>query len=177
MPKWWPFTSKDDTQGKSAVQAEQDAFHTQEVALQQELAANIAQGMPRQAIMKAWQAQMAALEQTEQTPQVKGHLRAYDLLYGDLRAELGRNLNTGRALEMSGRVDEAVGYYETAVSDQMSTRFPYEHLRIIYRRHEQYNDALRICRAALKNPFLSEQDYAHFHSWAEKLAHQIEQSP
>ena len=176
MPKWWPFTNKEETQEKNTFQAEQDAFHAQETVLQQELAAHVAQGTPRQAIMKAWQAQMEALEQAEQTPQTKGHLRAYDLLYGDLRTELGRNLNTGRALEMSGRVDEAVGYYETAVSDQMSTRFPYEHLRIIYRRREQYDDALRICQAALQNSFLSEQDHAHFQSWADKLTTQLERS-
>ncbi|MCA9933208.1 MAG: hypothetical protein H6662_08260 [Ardenticatenaceae bacterium] len=173
MPKWWPFKSKEAAQQENTYQAEQDAFHSHEATLQQELATQIAEGISRQAIMKTWQAQMDALEQAEPTPQVKGQLRAYDLLYGDLRTELGRNLNTGRALEMAGRVDEAIGYYETAVFDQMSTRFPYEHLRIIYRRREQINDALRICQAALQNPFLNKNDHAHFQSWADKLAYQL----
>lgn len=177
MPKWWPFKNKDETQQKNAYQLEQSAFRTQEAALEQELAAQIAQGAARQAVLKAWQAQMETLEQAAQTPEIKGKLRAYDLFHGDLRTELGRNLNAGRALEMAGQVDEAIAYYETAVADQMATRFPYEHLRIIYGRREQPDHALRICQAALHNPFLSPNDHAHFQTWAERYSHLLQINP
>jgi hypothetical protein len=60
-----------------------------------------------------------------------------------------------------------------AVQDQVSTRFPYEHLRIIYRRNNYLDDALRVCQTAVENPFLSEQDRAHFQNWVEKLEYQI----
>jgi hypothetical protein len=70
---------------------------------------------------------------------------------------------------MAGDVAGAIGYYETAVVDQVSSRFPYEHLRVIYRRQEKYEDARRICLAALDNPFLSDQDHEHFRTWAEKF--------
>ena len=114
--------------------------------------------------------------QAQATPDEKGRLRAYDLIYGDLRDELMRNLQTGRILEMNGRVDEAVTYYETAVADQMSTRFPYEHLRIIYRRREQYEDALRVCAAGAANPFLEDKDRSHFQSWADKFSQHLQAS-
>ncbi len=177
MPKWWPFTNKEETQKENSYQAEQAAFRAQEVALGNELAAQISQGETRQAILKAWQAAMESLEQAPPTPETKGKLRAYDLLHGDLRTELGRNLNAGRALEMAGQVDEAIAYYETAVADQMSTRFPYEHLRIIYSQREKLQDALRICQTALQNPFLTEKDHAHFQTWAERYRFQISNSP
>lgn len=177
MPKWWPFKVSPDTQAKNEYQAEQAAFRAQESALMQELATQTAQGVSRQAILKAWQAQMAALESSpEQSAETKGKLRAYDLVAGDLRAELGRNLNAGRALEMAGQVDEAIKYYETAVGDQMATRFPYEHLRLIYRQRNQLPDALRICQAALQNPFLTPQDHAHFQTWAQRYSHQLSQT-
>lgn len=176
MPKWWPFKSSPQAPDQNAYQVEQQAFRTQESALAQELAAQVAQGVSRQAILKAWQAQMAELERAEQTAEGKGRLRAYDLLEGDLRTELGRNLNAGRALEMAGQVDEAVVYYESAVADQLSTRFPYEHLRLIYRQRNQLADALRICRAAQQNPFLSPGDHAHFQTWAERYARQLQEN-
>ncbi len=174
MPKWWPFKNKEETQRENAYQTEQKAFRAQEATLEQELAAQIAQGVTRQAILKEWQAQMENLEQAVQTPEVKGKLRAYDLFYGDLRTELERNLNAGRALEMAGQVEDAIAYYETAVADQMSTRFPYEHLRIIYGRRQELPDALRICQAALQNIYLSPKDHAHFQTWANRYNHQLQ---
>lgn len=178
MPKWWPFKGSPSTQVKNEYQAEQSAFRAQENALVKELVAQTAQGVSRQAILKGWQVQMAALEASpEQSAEVKGKLRAYDLIAGDLRAELGRNLNAGRALEMAGQVDEAIKYYETAVGDQMATRFPFEHLRLIYRQRNQMQDALRICQAALQNPFLTPQDHAHFQTWAQRYSNQLSQTP
>lgn len=172
MPKWWPFKNSPEPQEKNAYQVEQNAFRTHESGLTQELAAKINQGVSRQAILKAWQAQVAALEQVEQTAEVKGKLRAYDLVAGDLRTELSHNLHAGRALEMAGQVDKAVVYYETAVADQLSTRFPYEHLRLIYRQRNQPDEALRICQAALQNPFLTPSDHTHFQTWAERYKQQ-----
>ncbi len=80
-----------------------------------------------------------------------------------------QTLHMGRTLEMAGRVDEAIGYYETAVADQISTRFPYEHLRVIYWRQEAYADTLRVCKAAIDNPFLRSDDHAYFQIWVNRL--------
>ncbi|MFO7539132.1 MAG: hypothetical protein R6X32_13910 [Chloroflexota bacterium] len=99
----------------------------------------------------------------------KAKLRAYDLLYSDLHQALLYNLSEGKSREMAGDVAGAIGFYETAVTDQVSSRFPYEHLRVIYHRQKNYEDARRICLAALDNPFLSEQDHNHFRTWADKF--------
>jgi hypothetical protein len=76
---------------------------------------------------------------------------------------------------MAGQLEQAVSHYEMALEDQVSTRFPYEHLRIIYRRNNYFEDALRVCAAAVQNPFLNEKERQHFQTWAERFAHQLEE--
>jgi hypothetical protein len=70
---------------------------------------------------------------------------------------------------MAGQIEAACHHYEQAVRDQVATRFPYEHLRVIYRREKKIDEAQRVCLLATKNPFLSEKDHAHFHKWFEKF--------
>lgn len=169
MPKWWPQKGKSN-QADLAHQAEEQAYQATVTELRQQFADQRQAGISRQAILKQIQSISQALEQAEMTPPHKGRLRAYDQAFAELRSDLMRILQTGRAMEIAGRVDEAISYYETAVTEQMSTRFPYEHLRIIYRQRQQYADARRICQAALQNPFLPPEDKAHFQTWADKLA-------
>lgn len=170
MPDWWPFGKKDKKQDKQAQYKQEDAAYEQAlVALRRDFEQQQANGVSRQAILKEVEAEAARLEETAVSPQDKGKLRAYDVIYSELRNALMQNLQAGRSLEMTGQIEEAVAHYETAVADQMSTRFPYEHLRVIYRRREAYDEALRVCRAALQNPFLSEKDHAHFRTWAERF--------
>lgn len=168
MPKWWPFSQ--NQQKETSVTAENEAFAQAEAALRSQIEQQKAEGVSAQAILHFIESQSQKLEQVEQTSTVKGKLRAFDLLYSELRPRLLENLSTGKSLEMAGQISEACHYYEMAVRDQVSTRFPYEHLRIIYRREGKYEDALRVCQLATQNPFLSEADQAHFRSWAQKLA-------
>ena len=130
MPKWWPF-KKSESQQNTSYKDEETAYRQAVVALQRQIAEELHAGTSRQAILKTVQAESETLAQASPTSETKGRLRAYDELYEGFRTEMMRNLQNGRALEMSGRVDEAIPFYETAVADQMSTRFPYEHLRII----------------------------------------------
>lgn len=167
MPKWWPF-QKDDSQV-----AENEAFETAESALRAQIKEQQAEGVSAQAIVYFIESQSRALEQGEQTAAVKGKLRAYDLLYSELKPRLMDNLSSGKAMEMAGQIEPACQHYEQAVRDQVATRFPYEHLRVIYRREGKLEDTLRICQLAAKNPFLNEKDQAHFLAWANKIQHQL----
>ncbi|WP_420631217.1 hypothetical protein [Candidatus Leptofilum sp.] len=164
MPKWWPFQKKEES-----TTLETDAFAQAEAALRTQIKQQQADGVSAQAILYFIENQSQALEKEAQTVAVKGKLRAYDLLYSELRPRVLENLSAGKALEMAGRIEEACQHYEQAVHDQVSTRFPYEHLRVIYRREGKFEDALRICNLAVQNPFLSKRDQAHFQQWAAKL--------
>jgi len=162
MPKWWPFKQQNKIDPETI-------FRETEAELRQQLAEAEKAGQSRQSLLIALQAEAQKLEVEGESAVNKAKLRAYDLLYSDLRQALLHNLSEGKAREMAGDVAGAIGYYETAVVDQVSSRFPYEHLRVIYRRQEKYEDARRICLTALDNPFLSETDHAHFRAWAEKF--------
>ena len=166
MPNWWPFKK----------QPKQDAAALYEATaqkLQEFYDSQTAAGLSRQAILQHVQMQLALLEQQPETPEIKAQLRAYDGFYEQLRESMRFNLSAGKQHEVAGELEQAVAHYEMAVQDQVSTRFPYEHLRIIYRRNNYLEDALRVCQKAVANPFLSEQDRAHFQSWVEKLQAQI----
>jgi len=164
MPKWWPFGKNESETDAKVIFAEAEA------ALRQRIKQQIEEGASRQAILKQIEIKAQALELEPQDAEVKAQLRAYDLLYSELRPQLLGNLSTGKAHEMAGRIDEAIVHYERAVQDQVETRFPYEHLRIIYRRQEKYEEGLRICQEAQANPFLSAGDHDHFRLWAERFA-------
>ncbi|MEZ4593096.1 MAG: hypothetical protein R3D55_18435 [Chloroflexota bacterium] len=164
MPKWWPF------QKENPNAAENAAFDQAEANLRNQIKEQQAQGTSAQAILREIEAQTQALEKAEQTVDVKGKLRALDLVYSELHPRLLNNVSQGKVLEMAGQIAQACEYYEKAVQDQIATRFPYEHLRVIYRREGKFAQALRICQLATQNPFLSDKDRAHFQQWAEKLA-------
>jgi tetratricopeptide (TPR) repeat protein len=172
MPKWWPF-QKDSTQASNTQAAEDAAFKTAESTLRAQIEQQQAEGVSAQATIYFIETQSQALEKEAQTAVAKGKLRAFDLLYSELRPRLLENLSNGKALEMAGQIEAACQHYEQALKDQVSTRFPYEHLRVIYRREGKLKDALRVCQAALANPFLKEVDLAHFRSWAEKIQAQL----
>jgi tetratricopeptide (TPR) repeat protein len=53
----------------------------------------------------------------------------------------------GRDLERTGHLEEAIELYERNVSDLFDGEFPYDRLRVIYRRQNRYEDALSVCRA------------------------------
>lgn len=162
MPKWWPFSNKPDVDPEAL-------FAEAETTLRQEFDQALANGTPRQVLLHKIEQESHTLEQQDDDPKIKARLRAYDLLYSELRPRMLANLTSGKNHEMASEIDEAVAYYEKAVHDQVPTRFPYEHLRIIYRRREQYDEMQRICHAALDNPFLSEKDHAHFEKWIQRL--------
>ena len=166
MPNWWPFKKqpKADPEAlyQAAAQELQELYDTQTAA-----------GLSRQAILKHVQMQLTLLEHQAETAEIKAKLRAYDGFYEQLHQSILFNLSAGKQHEIAGELEQAVAHYEMAIQDQVSTRFPYEHLRIIYRRNNYLEDALRVCQAALANPFLSELDRTYFQNWVKKLEHQI----
>jgi len=164
MPDWWPFRKKTE----KAVRMKD--IRAAEAALRQQVAELSAEGKSRQAIYNQLAEEMTGLESQTPTPESRARLYALDKVYAEQRAALGENLQAGQALEMEGKADEAIAFYETAVSDQIASRLPYEHLRIIYMRRQQPEEARRVCQAALDNPFLDEKTQAHFRTWVDKLS-------
>ena len=116
MPKLWPFSRKSDPDPDAA-------FRAAEAELRARFEAEVAAGHGRQAILHAIEEESRLLEQAEQTAEVKGRLRAYDLLYSEIRPRMFDNLTNGKNHEMAGRVDDAIACYETAVLDKVPTRF------------------------------------------------------
>lgn len=164
MSGWWPFNKKKETQAVTS-----DGLRAAEAALRQEIERGLANGRSRQALFSQIEQEALALEKEPPTAPNKARLYALDTLHAELKSQLMGNLSQGKALEMAGQVDEAVAFYETAVADQIASRFPYEHLRVIYVRRKQYAEARRVCQAAIANPFLDEKAQAHFRTWAERL--------
>lgn len=163
MPNWWPFKKQ------SPVENPELAYRAAEIALRQEIESRLQTGMSRQSILHFIETESQVLEKSATSMAEKARLRALDGVYGRIKNDLLSNLSEGKSYEMAGRLEEAITCYETAVSDQIATRFPYEHLRIIYRQRNQPDEALRVCRLAAQNPYLSPADHAHFQTWAQKL--------
>jgi len=63
-----------------------------------------------------------------------------------LDVTVDRNLN-GKTLETQGKIDKAIALYEENVSDLFEGDFPYDRLRIIYTKRNQFAEAIRVCRA------------------------------
>lgn len=164
MPKWWPFKQKENS-----LEAENAVFAQAEKELRAHIKQQQSEGVSAQAIVYFVEKQSQALEKQEQTIAVKGKLRAFDLVYSEMQPRIMENLSTGKALEMSGQIEAACHYYEKAILDQVATRFPYEHLRVIYRREGKHEEARRVCQLATENPFLKESDIIHFQKWITKL--------
>ena len=167
MAKWWPFN-------KQASDNSEALFREAEAALRQQFAEAMANGTSRQALIHQIETESQQLEQPSPTPHIKAQLRAFDLLYSELRPRMLSNLSNGKAHEMAGQVDAAITAYEAAMLDEVPTRFPYEHLRVIYRRQDRLDEALRVCKTAVSNPYLTPKDHAHFQSWLEKFTIQVQ---
>lgn len=167
MAKWWPFKKQTKDDGDAL-------FREAESTLRQQFETALANGTSRQALIHKIETESQQLEQQSPAPQIKAQLRAFDLLYSELRPRMLNNLSNGKAHEMAGQIEQAIAAYEAAMLDEVPTRFPYEHLRVIYRRQGQFDEALRVCKTAVSNPFLSANDHTHFSSWVEKFASQVQ---
>jgi len=88
---------------------------------------------------------------------------------------LERNLR-GEELEKLGQMDSAIALYEANVMDGFEGAFPYERLRIIYRKARRFQDAIRVCEAydAMAKEMVaagipSERFTGTFTVWASKM--------
>lgn len=95
-----------------------------------------------------------------------------------------RNMN-GIESEKSGQIENAIKLYEQNVTDYADTPHPYNRLRVIYSKLEQYDEAIRVCKAyvemsiklgeavnkELNNPKLAKElsDPGEFINWVKKL--------
>lgn len=57
--------------------------------------------------------------------------------------------NKGIQLEKEGRIDEAISIYEQAIQIDYPTSHPYDRLMVIYRRHKDFANEIRIIKAAI----------------------------
>lgn len=164
MPKWWPFGKE-----KTSVVDEEALFLQHEAVLRRRFDEALANGHPRQQLLFQIEQESSKLEQEAQVPEAKAKLRAYDLLYSEIRPRMMANLTNGKNHEMAGQIEEAVQSFHAAAKDHVPTRFPYEHLRVIYFRQQKLEKARQICKDALQNPYLSDKDHDHFKKWIAKL--------
>lgn len=62
------------------------------------------------------------------------------------RVMVDRNLK-GKELEKRGKIDQAIPLYEANLVDRFGGTHPYERLRIIYTKRQDYRNAIRVCQA------------------------------
>jgi len=103
------------------------------------------QGVSRQSICN----QLLDVDSTKLSlEEMQANLEAEREIFGVM---VDRNL-TGRSLEKSGHIDEAVTLYEKNIEDGFIGSHPYERLRIIYTKRKDYGNAIRVCQAYINLP-------------------------
>ena len=103
----------------------------------------IAHGVPRQTIwnyLLNWENRKLSFEEKEASMKVASQL---------LDVMVDRNLN-GKTLETQGEVDKAIALYEENVADLFAGSHPYDRLRVIYTKRNQFAEAIRVCRAYIE---------------------------
>lgn len=85
------------------------------------------------------------------------HLSLEDLM-------VDRNIE-GMTLEKSGDVEKAVDLYEANLKDRFDGSHPYDRLRIIYSRSNQYDDAIRVCQAYIDYGQIDTKGKEKFATW------------
>ena len=76
----------------------------------------------------------------------------------------------GTKFENEGQIDKAIQLYEANVADEYMGQHPYERLRIIYRKRNDYTNAIRVCQAAVNCPFMDYKKKIHFQKWIDKMS-------
>ncbi|WP_199559929.1 hypothetical protein [Enterococcus sp. CR-Ec1] len=77
-------------------------------------------------------------------------IETYDSNKRNLFEKSVENNLTGRELEKSGKIDEAIELYERNVSDRFEGNYPYDRLAIIYRKRRDYDNEIRVLRTAVE---------------------------
>ncbi|MBB6050900.1 hypothetical protein [Armatimonas rosea] len=105
--------------------------------------AQVARGVPRQAICQEWLQQ----HRCAGTPDLKSiYEQAERQLFGEMVA---RDLR-GSELEKMRRTDEAIAEYEAIVADGFLGAHPYERLQALYLARGDYDSALRVSQARVR---------------------------
>ncbi|MHA6279026.1 hypothetical protein ACXYMT_02505 [Salinimicrobium sp. CAU 1759] len=63
--------------------------------------------------------------------------------------EISENNISGIELEKVGEIDEAIQKYENNISNRVVASHSYDRLMIIYRKRKQYQDEIRVIKAAI----------------------------
>lgn len=103
----------------------------------------IAHGVPRQTIwnyLLNWENRKLSFEEKEASMKIASQL---------LDVMVNRNLN-GKTLETQGEVDKAIALYEENVLDLFDGDYPYDHLRVIYTKRNQFAKAIRVCKTFIQ---------------------------
>lgn len=77
-------------------------------------------------------------------------IETYDSNQRNLFEKSVENNLTGRELEKSGKIDEAIELYERNVSNRFEGNYPYDRLAIIYRKRRDYDNEIRVLRTAVE---------------------------
>ncbi len=172
--KWQPF-SKSKKVNKasqrdvdSLMRAVEKGPTIDRVQLVQWANEELKKGVPRQIICT----QLLNIDTSEMHPDdMQSYMEVERELSGVM---VQRNLD-GKALEKEGRIDEAISLYEANIQDKFVGSHPYERLRIIYTKRQDYPNAIRVCQAFIDLDTLellneaNRKHMAHFEEWVEKL--------
>ena len=105
--------------------------------------AQVALGVPRQAICQGWLSQ----EYFSRTPEEREiYSQAERQLFGEMVA---RNLR-GAELERRGYIAEAMEEYEANLTDRFLGAHPYQRLQALYLARGDYDSALRVSRTHVR---------------------------
>lgn len=77
-------------------------------------------------------------------------IETYDSNKRNLFEKSVENNLTGRELEKSGKIDEAIELYERNVTNRFEGNYPYDRLAIIYRKRRDYDNEIRVLRTAVE---------------------------
>jgi hypothetical protein len=85
-------------------------------------------------------------------PNSSTKMKALSDVKSDLARVMAERNLTGIKLEEQGEIGKAIALYEANVADLFCGTHPYDRLRILYAKQEDYANAARVCRAFLNVP-------------------------
>lgn len=132
----------------------------------------MANGRTRQDV--EWQLTREELDQKD--PEYGAKLGAYLLVAREIGSVMVERNMRGIELEKRDRIDEAIALYEENVRDGFMGSHPYERLRIIYRKRKDWENALRVCQAAVACPQMDKRKRARYWEWVQKLKAEVKKA-
>lgn len=133
----------------------------------------IKKGMPRQKVcaevMKKFDHSPPDPKDMGKMQKITEHNQACLSVEKAIMQEMIDRNTKAQKLEKSGKTEQAIELFELSVRDQFNGTFPYDRLMVIYRKLKRYEDAVRVCEAYIKNPYLRKGNKQGLAKYKEKL--------